>query len=130
MNIIMDYLKTWGLYQCFQGIDDEMIASDCRNDFFALQPNGKVFHCILVQGDIITLEYGEKRFRVNSKLYKVVREPSYKIGDTVRIIEKTLIGRITDINWHIRDDAPFYFVEIDGKKKRKRYLDSDLKKVK
>ncbi len=29
----MDYIKTWGLYQCFQGIDDEMVCSDCREDF-------------------------------------------------------------------------------------------------
>ena len=26
--------------------DDEMVASDCREDFFALQPNGKVHHFI------------------------------------------------------------------------------------
>ena len=39
----MDYINTWGLYQCFQGIDDEMVDADCREDFFALQPNGKVF---------------------------------------------------------------------------------------
>ena len=42
----MDYIDTWGLYQCFQGTDDEMVASDCREEFFALQPNGKVFQCI------------------------------------------------------------------------------------
>ena len=42
----MDYIDTWGLYQCFQGVDDEMIGSDCREDFFALQPNGKVFQCM------------------------------------------------------------------------------------
>ena len=51
----MDYIDTWGLYQCFQGTDDEMVASDCREDFFSLQPNGKVFQCISSHEGMITL---------------------------------------------------------------------------
>lgn len=49
-----------------------------KEDFFALQPNGKVFQCISTQEGKITLKYGGKIFRVNPKLYKVVREPLYK----------------------------------------------------
>ena len=125
----MDYMDTWGLYQCFQGIDDELVASDCREDFFELQPNGKVFQCILSDDEMITLKYGEKIFRVNSKFYKRVKEPLYKLWDKVEIIEKSLIGQIVEINWHVKDDAPFYFVEVDGKKSRKRYKNCDLKAV-
>lgn len=44
--------------------------------------------------------------------------------------EKALISYIVDVNWHIKDDAPFYFVEIDRKKKSKRYRDCDLKEAK
>ena len=125
----MDYIKTWGLYQCFQGIDDDMVDSDCREDFFTLQPNGKVFQCISAYGDMITLKYGEKVFRVNPKLYKIVREPLHRVGDKVEIIEKSIVGQITDVNWHIKDDTPFYFVKVDGKKSGKRYRDHDLRKV-
>ena len=53
----MDYINTWGLYQCFQGIDDEMVDADCREDFFALQPNGKVFECISIHEGMISLKY-------------------------------------------------------------------------
>ncbi len=125
----MDYIDTWGLYQCFKGNDDEMVASDCREEFFALQPNGKVFQCISSHKEMITLKYGEKIFRVNAKLYKRVKEPLYKVGDKVEIIEKSLIGQIVDVNWHIKDNAPFYFVEVDRKKSGKRYRDCDLKEV-
>lgn len=125
----MDYIDTWGVYQCFQGTDDEMVASDCREEFFALQPNGKVFQCISSHEGMITLKYGEKKFQVNAKLYKRVKEPHYKVGDKVEIIEKSLIGQIVDVNWHIKDDAPFYFVEAGRKKSGKRYRDCDLKKV-
>ncbi len=101
--------------------------SDCREDFFALQPNGKVFQCISTQKEKITLKYGEKVFRVNSRLYKVVGELLYKVGDRVEIIERSLVGQISDVNWHIKDDAPFYFVEFGGKKSGKRYRDCDLR---
>ena len=125
----MSYIDTWGLYHCFQGVDDEMVDDDCREEFFALQPNGKVFHCISSHDEMIILKYGEKIFQVNSKLYRIIKEPTYKIGDKVKIIEKSLIGLIVDINWHIKDNVPFYFVEVDGKKREKRYRDCDLKEV-
>lgn len=122
----MDYINTWGLYPCFQGIHDEMVDSDCREDFFALQPNGKVFQCISAYEGMITLKYGEKIFLVNPKLYKMVKEPLYKVGDKVEIIEKSLAGQIADVNWHIKNGEPFYFVEVDGRKRKKRYGDCDL----
>jgi len=106
-----------------------MVDFDCRENFFALQPNGKVFQCISTQEKKIILKYGGKIFRVNPELYQVVREPLYKVGDRVEIIEKSLVGQITDVNWHIKDDMPFYFVEVGGKRKKKRYKDCDLRKV-
>lgn len=53
----------------------------------------------------------------------------HQVGDKVEIIEKSLVGQILDVNWHIKEDAPFYFVEVDGKKSGKRYRDCDLKEV-
>lgn len=41
------------------------------------------------------------------------------MGDRVEIIGKSSVGHITDINWHIKDNAPFYFVEVGGKKSGK-----------
>ncbi len=38
---------------------------------------------------------------VNSKLYKRVKEPQYKAGDKIEIIEKSLVDQILDVNWHI-----------------------------
>ena len=125
----MNYIWTWGLYQCFKGIDDDMIYINDREAFFDLKPNGKVFQCVSIQEDMLILKYGEKEFRVNPSLYKVVSEPKYKLGDNVEIIEKSLIGKIMEINWHIKNDAPFYFLEIAGKKSSKRYEDCELKEI-
>ena len=84
----MNYANTWGLYQCFQGTDDAMVDSECRDSFFALQPNGKVFECISEQENAITLKYGEQIFQVNAKLYKTIPKPLYNVGDIVEIIDK------------------------------------------
>ena len=125
----MGYINTWGLYQCFQGTDEGMVVPNCREEFFALQPNGKVFHCVSEQEDMIELKYGEKVFQVNAKLYRIVKKPLYKVGDKVKIIGKEVEGQIIDVNWHIKEDAPFYFLKVDGKESKKRYKDCDLEEV-
>lgn len=125
----MDYTDTWGIYPCFQGTNDEMVDAGSREEFFKLQPYGKVFQCISMCEDMITLKYGEKIFRVKSELYRTVREPLYKVGDRVEIISKSLAGRIIDINWHVKENSPFYLLKIEGKKSGKRYWECDLKKM-
>lgn len=124
----MSYINTWGVYQAFQGIDDDMIDIDDRMNFFGMIPNGKIFECVN-EGENLTLRYGDKEFRVNPQLYKVVNEPKYKIGDKVNIISKSKIVEITDINWHIKENTPFYFVQEDGKKSTRRYYESELEKL-
>ncbi|WP_040214197.1 DUF6960 family protein [Clostridium polynesiense] len=124
----MSYINTWGVYQAFQGIDDDMIDIDDRMNFFGMIPNGKIFECVNA-GENLTLRYGDKEFRVNPQLYKVVNEPKYKIGDKVNIISKSKIVKITDINWHIKENTPFYFVQEDGKKSTRRYYESELEKL-
>lgn len=45
----------------------------------------------------------------------------------VEIIEKSSIGQIMDVEWHLKEDAPFYLLEIEGKRSGKRYKDYDVK---
>lgn len=93
-----------------------------------MTPNGKIFKCVN-EGENLTLRYGDKEFRVNTQLYKVVNEPKYKIGDKVNIISKLKIVEITDINWHIKENTPFYFVQENGKKSTRRYYESELDSI-
>lgn len=125
----MNYICTWGVYQCFQGTDDDMVDINDREKFLALKPNGKIFQCVSMNEGMLILKYGKNEFRVNPRLYRVVSEPKYKLGDIVEIIEKSSIGQIIEVNWHIKDNAPFYFLEIKGKKSGKRYKECDLKEV-
>ena len=124
----MSYINTWGIYQAFQGTHDELIDEKDRTEFFDIIPNGKVFECI-DEGETLTLKYGDKTFNVDSQLYKVVSEPEYKIGDNVIIISKAEIAEIIDINWHIKENVPYYFVKENGKKRTRRYYEDELKKI-
>lgn len=124
----MSYIKTWGIYQAFQGTDDELIDEKDRTAFFDIIPNGKVFECI-DEGEQLTLRYGDKTFNVDSQLYKVVDEPKYKIGDNVIIISNAKIVEIIDINWHIKENISYYYVKENGKKSTRRYYEEELKLV-
>jgi len=124
----VNYINTWGLYQAFQGIDDELIDINDRITFFDIVPNGKVFECV-DESDTLTLRYGDKFFKVDPQLYKVVNKPKYRIGENVIIISKSKIVEIIDINWHIKENVPFYHIKDNGKKSTRRYFEDELKKI-
>ncbi len=57
----------------------------------------------------------------------------YQVGDCVEVILNTQnktphIGIIRDIIWHHKYEEWNYFIEVNGKKVSKRYLESDLRK--
>ena len=126
----MDYLNTWGYYRGFVGISDGMVDDECREAFNSIHPHGKVFYCTGVNGEMLTIVYGEKSFKVNSKLYQCVEEPRFKVGELVEVIEKNIGGRIEDIFWHVKNAEPYYILEIQGRKSGMWYKDCDLRKQK
>ena len=63
-------------------------------------------------------------YRVSPKLYKVVSEPLYKIGQIISADNHK--AEVVDIHWHYKNSEPFYYLKIDGKIKTKRYMQSEL----
>lgn len=124
----MSYINTWGLYQAFQGTDDDLIDINDRVAFFDIMPNGKVFECV-DEGESLTLRYGDKIFKVDPQLYKVVNKPKYRIGENVIIVSKSKVVEIIDINWHIKENIPFYYIKDNGKKSSRRYCEEELMKI-
>ena len=122
----MDYTNTWGVYQCFQGTNDNMVDLEDRESFFSINPNGKVFECVSSAQDMLVLQYGERRFKVNSCLYKMVDEPKFRLKSYVKIVKKSIVGQVIEINWHLKDNEPFYYLEIEGKRSSHRYKENEL----
>lgn len=50
-------------------------------------------------------------------------------GDKPLIVDKNISGEIIDFTWHLNKEEYFYFVEVNGKKLKKRYFAEDLKKL-
>ncbi len=72
---------------------------------------------------------GKKKFKVNPCLYKMVAEPKYKLKSCVKIIKKSIVGQVIEINWHFKDNEPFYNLEIQGKRSSRRYKENELEEL-
>lgn len=120
-------LHSWGIYSWFPESGWNLIAQENIKKFQELSPYGKVFECIEEKGTLIWIQYGDQTFCVNSKLFQRVEKPLFKIGEKIRI-KKTpeIVGEVKDIFWHFKMHRCYYFLEIEGKKKSKRYMDEEI----
>lgn len=115
----------WGTYPWFVEHGVDLIHPDDLETFKQAANNGKVFECIEVN-DYITLKYNNECYRVKDKLFKPVPSPKYNFGEIVKIKEKEEEAIITDIMWHYGKREHYYLVSIGGKKKSRRYLESEF----
>ncbi len=123
----MKYVSTWGVYRYFDNKD--MVNQEDWEIFCSLGPGAKVFECVSEEKDVLGLKYGNKIFQAYSRSYKVVPEPLYKLGEHVYIPRKEKKGIIINIEWHSKNKAHMYFLEIDGKKYSRRYYENELRKL-
>lgn len=118
---------TWGLYPWFESDDINLIHESYRDRLISLQPYGKLFECIGVEQDYIVIQYNFENFKVKPLLYKQVPPPIYTFGETVILVNHPNIeGSICDIHWHHKYEKEIYYLELNGKKKSKRYFREDL----
>ncbi|WP_346352912.1 DUF6960 family protein [Azotosporobacter soli] len=122
--------NTWGLYPWFIENGEQLIEPLDLEKFKRLSPYGKIFECIDEDNEYITLKYGEEVYQVKAELYKQVNAPIFTFGNKVRLTEKLeTIGVIIDINWHNKENTPIYLIEINGKRKSTRYMETDLSMI-
>lgn len=89
--------------------------------------NCKVFECIGENAEFITLKYGEKLFRVKGDLFKIVPMPKFHTGQKVRLEEKFKEDVvISDVMWRFDKHEHYYYITVAGKKKSKRYSESEF----
>jgi len=115
----------FGIYPWFPGDDEALIAEADVGAFRDLLPNGKVFYCAGIEGDRLVLKYGEKVFRVSPILFREVKTVVRAVGSTVRLADGSL-ATVADVMWHFARGEPMYLLILSGKKKSRRYWNSDL----
>lgn len=117
----------WGLFPWFPEYGIGMIHPDDTDRFAALSPNGKVFESLGQRDGYLVLAYGDATFRVKPDLFRVVMQPSKRIGELVTIESKgkRVLATIVEIHWHHQRNETFYLVQIDGKRLSKRYWSNE-----
>jgi hypothetical protein len=120
-------IGTWGLYQWFPEYGEHLIFSNNLERFKALLPNGKVFYCINEDKDFLTLQYNEDVYYVKTTLYKKVPIPLFSFGKQVQVTNHPdRVNIVRGIEWHFKQNAVIYYLEIDGKLSSKRYWEQEL----
>lgn len=119
----------WGLYFWLSTGNPEKIHPDDLEKFKQVARNSRVFECLSTNEEYIALRYGGEVFRVKPESFHPISAPKYDFYQKVKIKEKDMLGTIEDIYWHFDNAAHFYFVSVDGKKKRRRYYEDELEAV-
>jgi hypothetical protein len=95
-----------------------------RASFAALSPAGKVFRCVVMDGDWLLLEYGVNTYRANIDVFKKVSAPAFRIGQ--RVLVNGRRSTVALVTWHFKNEAPIYLLAFDGKQSSRRYGEAEL----
>ena len=116
--------KKWGRCPWSYQLSKDKIHPEDLEKFSTLHGSFVVYEYIETDGDYIIIKWGNYTFRVKPDIFKEVKEPKYKIGDTVKI--KGMDAIICLNEWHDEKKEHYYFVTINGKRKSRRYFESEL----
>lgn len=114
------------LYPWFIEDGIELVHPDDLQKFQKLFPYGKVFTVGNAVDDFVTLSYGSEEYRVKPILLEPVPDPVFGIGQHVICLNHGIPAVVISVKWHYKEERPYYFVTINGKRKSKRYWDVDL----
>ncbi len=70
------------------------------------------------------IRFGDKSFQVRESCLQPVEGVTFDVGDTV--LAKGSVHVVRDIIWHFRDGIPNYYLERNGKRLSKRFLEHEL----
>jgi hypothetical protein len=102
----------------------DLIDPICAESFFSMSPAGKVFKITSDLADWLSLEYGDKKFKVKKKAVREV--PPLRFLVNQEVVFNGRIAVVGDVFWHFKEGRPFYFLVFDGKKSSRRYSEEEL----
>lgn len=83
------------------------------------------------EGDYIKINYRGDIFRIKPELLYEIAKPRFSVGEKV-VVESQGERKqavILDNEWHFKQKEHFYFVSVNGKKRTRRYFESEIEKV-
>lgn len=119
----MNY-ERWGRCPWFPESGMGLVHPDDRETFRREAHNCKVFACV-AEGDYYTVWY-HQYYRVKPELFRPVPKPKFEFGQKVTWAGAEKAAVVTDILWHLSKQEHYYFLSIGGKKKTRRFYESEL----
>jgi hypothetical protein len=119
--------KNWVLYPWFEDDGFHMIHPDDLARFLKRHSNGLVFECSEDLEGYVLLRYADDTYRVKPDLMQSIAAPQYSFGQKLVVIRNDRIGDVCDIHWHFKHRQPHYYLKVDGKKHKTRYVAADLR---
>lgn len=117
----------WGTYPWFPDRDRHTVHPDDLERFTALSPYGKIFRQDGEVDGYLVLAYGPERFRVLPGLFQRLDVAPIEIGTAVSVKGAAeRVGVVSDINWHTKDNRPFYVLRFGDKRHSRRYWAEEL----
>ena len=81
----------------------------------------------IISPEMVTITYKGESYDIPLDKIQIIEPPKFTYGDFVSPVNHPeIVGIIFDMIYHGDKKMPMYFIEIDGKKKSKRYFDDDL----
>lgn len=105
----------------------ELVHAEDIEDFPHLA--AAVFHCVNADSNWLTVEYGEYRWRVSKKIFKIIPAPIFLLGQEVFVPAKNNIAKVVGLTWHFKDSHHIYYLSFNGKKTSRRYIESEILSV-
>jgi O-acetyl-ADP-ribose deacetylase (regulator of RNase III) len=125
MSDANDIVGRWVLFPWFGGDRSDDVHPEDLQATRELMPYCKPFYAKALEGDYIRIARGSSEIRVRAERLEPIPGEPHRLGEQVRLHD----GRdavIVDALWHYKRSAPFYHVRLEGKRKSKRYWDSDF----
>ena len=116
----------WGLYQWYEEHGAELIHPDDLETVRKLVPGNRVFRVAGEKAGFLYFRYGEIEFRGRPRLLERIKAQVREVGDTVTLTDGRS-AQVMDVRWHFQRAEPMYQLRVEGKKRSKRYWNSDLK---
>lgn len=124
---MIDYKNSWGLSNWLRTDGEQYVHPNDLGRFLKYQGTCYLFQCIDVDDVYITLKLRDETFKVKPDFYKPVPLPKYLPGYQVKLVHKPDdFVEILFLMWHYDRNEPMYFIRLNGKRKSKRYWESDF----
>lgn len=117
--------EEWGLCPWFEEDGTELVHPGDVEVVRALQPYGKLMQVVGRSDRYVRLRYGATEFRIQPTMFSPVPVRPRSFGEHVRL-RNGETGEVVEIRWHHQRAAPMYQLVIQGKKRSKRYWESDF----